>query len=81
MRLILVAIGMLAFLVGCGTQMPRPFYVAAAEYPLASVSDIEAGAYLTYEGADFGMDGGSHVFIFSTPSRSRIEVWGSLPVS
>jgi len=60
---------------GCRTAPPRPNHYAALDYPFARISDIHAGQRLNFEGKDFGLDGGSRVYIFSTPNRKKIQLW------
>ena len=61
--------------VGCAQRPVRPNYYPALDYPFGNASDLHAGAVLKYEGKDIGLDGGSRVYIFSTPEKRKIQLW------
>lgn len=66
---------LLSFMVaGCASPVPRPTS-AAYSYPDASPATIDAAAYLRFEGLDFGLDGGSAVYILSTPDKQKVALW------
>ena len=57
--------------------LSKPSYPspAAFRYPDASLAALRGAAFLRYEGSTIGMDGGSHVYILSTPDRKKVAVW------
>ena len=61
--------------VGCAQRPARPHYYPALDYPYGNVSDLYAGTVLKFEGKDFGLDGGSRVYILSTPDKRKIQLW------
>jgi hypothetical protein len=59
---------------GCLSKPPNPT-PAAFRYPDESLAALATISALRYEGCTIGMDGGSHVYILSTPEKKKIALW------
>ncbi|TSJ75136.1 hypothetical protein [Rariglobus hedericola] len=73
MKTLILLFVLVAF--GCTQRPVRPNHYPALDYPFADISDLHDGVSLIYEGKDIGLDGGSHVYIFSTPEKRKIQLW------
>jgi hypothetical protein len=62
-------------LAGCASKPRRPNWYPAMNYPYAKPTDLRAGYALKLEALDTGLDGGSHVYIFSTPEKRKLVLW------
>jgi hypothetical protein len=60
---------------GCARRPVRPGDYPARNYPLATLADIRTAETLTLEKTDIGLDGGSQVYILSTPKRKQVQLW------
>jgi hypothetical protein len=59
---------------GCLSKTPNPT-PAAFRYPDESLAGLTKISSLHYEGCTIGLDGGSHVYILSTPEKKKIALW------